>query len=158
MVNTIVFGPVPSRRLGRSLGINNIPPKTCSYSCVYCQLGTTSRLIPERMSFYEPEDIIKSVNFKIEQARIKSEPIDYLTFVSDGEPTLDYSLGKEIEALKSSGKKVAVITNASLIWREDVRKDLQKSDWISLKIDAISEHIWRKVDRPHKSLNLNSIN
>jgi wyosine [tRNA(Phe)-imidazoG37] synthetase (radical SAM superfamily) len=110
------------------------------------------------MSFYEPEDIIKSVNFKIEQARIKSEPIDYLTFVSDGEPTLDYSLGKEIEALKSSGKKVAVITNASLIWREDVRKDLQKSDWISLKIDAISEHIWRKVDRPHKSLNLNSIN
>ena len=129
MANSIVFGPVPSRRLGRSIGINNIPPKTCSYACVYCQLGKTSRMMAGREFFYDPEKIINAVKLKIKHAREKDESVDYLTFVSDGEPTLDCNLGKEIELLKSFGIKIAVITNASLIWREDVRQDLQKADW-----------------------------
>jgi len=157
LISSIVYGPVPSRRLGRSLGINNIPPKTCSYSCVYCQLGNTINTHSERTCFYEPEEIAKVVKNKIEQARVKGEPIDYLAFVPDGEPSLDVNLGTEIDLLKSFDKRIAVITNASLIWREDVRQDLQKADWISLKIDAVSRDIWRRVDRPQKSLNINKI-
>ncbi len=157
MIDSIAYGPVPSRRLGHSLGINNIPPKTCSYSCVYCQLGTTLKTQVGRRCFYKPEEIAESVKVKIEQAREKGEPVDYLTFVPDGEPALDVNLGQEIELIKSFNKKVAVITNASLIWQEDVRRDLQKADWVSLKIDAVNEEIWRRIDRPQKSLSINEI-
>ena len=113
----IAFGPVPSRRLGRSLGINNIPAKTCSYSCVYCQLGNTIRMHFERQGFYEPERIAKEVKEQVDKAKSKGEPIDYLTFVPDGEPTLDIALGEEIDLLKTLGFRIAVITNASLIQR-----------------------------------------
>ena len=153
----IAFGPVPSRRLGRSLGINNIPPKVCTYSCVYCQVGRTHTLQLERGPFYEPEDIIKSVGKQVKKAIKKGEPIDYLTFVSDGEPTLDVNLGYEIDLLKSLGIKIGVITNASLIFREDVRADLMKADWVSLKFDSISKTSWRKINRPHRELELGSI-
>ena len=147
-----VFGPVPSRRLDHSLGINNIPPKICSYSCVYCQLGKTTAMQIDRGYFYGPEDIARSVEAKLGQAGEKSEPVDYLTFVSDGEPSLDINLGKAIGLLRSFGIKIAVITNASLIWREDVRHDLCQADWVSLKVDAVSEDVWRRIDRPHKRL------
>mgnify|MGYP001825946832 FL=1 len=153
----IAFGPVPSRRLGRSLGINNIPPKVCTYSCVYCQVGRTHTLQLERGPFYEPEDIIKSVGKQVKKAIKKGEPIDYLTFVSDGEPTLDVNLGYEIDLLKSLGIKIGVITNASLIFREDVRADLMKADWVSLKFDSISKTSWRKINRPHRELKLGLI-
>ena len=93
----IAFGPVPSRRLGRSLGINNIPPKVCTYSCVYCQLGRTMKMQVDRRAFYEPEETLKVVRDKVEKARARGEPIDYLTFVADGEPSLDVHLGREIE-------------------------------------------------------------
>lgn len=157
MTSSLVYGPVPSRRLGHSLGINNIPPKICSYSCVYCQLGKTINMRVEREHFYEPEEIASSVKDKIRQVREKGEPIDYLAFVPDGEPALDANLGKEIELLKSFGIKIAVITNASLIWREDVRQDLQKADWVSLKVDAVSREIWHQIDRPQKLLSLDKI-
>jgi len=124
----IAFGPVPSRRLGRSLGVNNIPPKVCTYSCVYCQVGRTIRMQVERRVFYGPEEILQAARDKVERARESGEPIDYLTFVPDGEPTLDVNLGREIELLRSLGIKIAVITNASLIWREDVREALMKAD------------------------------
>lgn len=153
----IAFGPVPSRRLGHSLGINNIPPKVCSYSCVYCQLGRTFNMTAERKDFYKPEEIFKDVEKKVKDARKSKEPIDYLTFVPDGEPTLDINLGQEIELLKTLGIKIAVISNASLIWKKDVLDDLGKADWVSLKIDAISEDIWRRVNRPHKSLQFYNI-
>lgn len=156
-MESIIYGPVPSRRLGHSLGINNIPPKVCSYSCVYCQLGRTMKIQVERGAFYEPDEIARTVKGKIERVRKKGEPIDYLAFVPDGEPTLDANLGSEIELLKSSGIKIAVITNASLIWREDVRSDLQKADWVSLKVDAAEAETWRRIDRPQKSLRLNEI-
>ena len=156
-MKSIIYGPVPSRRLGHSLGINNIPPKICSYSCVYCQLGKTMNMRVEREQFYEPEEMANSVKDKLEQVREKGEPIDYLAFVPDGEPELDASLGKEIELLKSFGIKIAVITNACLIWREDVRQDLQKADWVSLKVDAVSREIWHRIDRPQKLLSLDKI-
>ena len=157
MVNPIIYGPVPSRRLGHSLGINNIPPKICSYSCVYCQLGNTVNIQAERETFYEPSEIVQRVKEKVKQVRKKGEPIDYLTFVPDGEPTLDVNLGKEIELLNSLDIKIAVITNASLIWRQDVRQDLQKADWVSLKVDMASQEIWRRINRPQKLLNLEAI-
>lgn len=148
----IVYGPVPSRRLGKSLGINNIPPKICTYSCVYCQLGRTLNMQVERKKFYEPEKVLRSAKHKVKEAREKKEHIDYLTFVPDGEPTLDINLGKEIELIKSIGIKIAVITNSSLIWKEEVRQELSEADWISLKIDAVTKNIWRNIDRPHGSL------
>ena len=153
----IAFGPVPSRRLGRSLGINNIPPKVCTYSCVYCQVGRTHTLQIERGPFYEPEDILKSVEKQVKKAIKKGEPIDYLTFVSDGEPTLDANLGYEIDLLKSLGIKIGIITNASLVFREDVRTDLMKADWASLKFDSILKTSWRKINRPHRELELRLI-
>ncbi len=151
-----VFGPVPSRRLGCSLGINNIPPKVCTYSCVYCQLGRTIEMHVERSVFYQPEEILKDVEEKIEKAREFGESIDYLTFVPDGEPTLDINLGSEIELLKPLGIETAVITNASLIWHEDVRRDLAKADWVSLKVDSTREEVWRRINRPHRTLQLPS--
>lgn len=110
-----------------------------------------------RQNFYKAQEIEQDVKQKIREAKEKGEPIDYLTFAPDGEPTLDANLGKEIELLKPSGIKIAVITNASLICREDVREDLGKADWVSLKVDAISEKAWHRVDRGHKSLELKAI-
>ena len=153
----IAYGPVPSRRLGRSMGINNIPPKICSYSCVYCQLGRTEKRQIDRTAFYEPQKLFKDVREKVQEVRQNGETIDYLTFVADGEPTLDIHLGREIELLKPLGIKIAVITNASLIWREDVRDALQRADWVSLKIDAKTEKIWRRMNRPHNTLDLKQI-
>jgi wyosine [tRNA(Phe)-imidazoG37] synthetase (radical SAM superfamily) len=153
----IIFGPVPSRRLGQSLGINNIPPKICTYSCVYCQLGRTLRMQTDRRPFYEPEEIVRQVKDKIEKAKGNKEPIDYITFVPDGEPTLDENLGREIELLKPLGFKIAVITNSSLIWREDVRAELLKADWVSVKIDCVNQEMWRRVNRPYRILRLNLI-
>ncbi len=153
----IVFGPTPSRRLGQSLGINNIPPKICSYSCVYCQVGRTLTLKSTREAFYKPEEILKEVEEKVKGAQSQGETRDFLTFVSDGEPTLDINLEKEIELLKSIGIKIAVITNASLVGQKEVQNALCKADWVSLKIDAISENTWFKINRPYKSIQLDNI-
>lgn len=153
----IVFGPVPSRRLGQSLGINNIPPKHCSYSCIYCQLGRTDNMRMERTKFYRPEDISKTAKDKMDQLKRAGERVDFITFVADGEPTLDKNLGREIELLRSLGTKTAVISNASLIWMDDVKEDLSKADWVSLKVDTVDESIWRAVDRPHGRLDICSI-
>jgi len=153
----IAFGPVPSRRLGQSLGINNIPPKICTYSCIYCQLGRTWNMQIKRDAFYKTEEISRDVKRKTEEAKEREESIDYLTFVPDGEPTLDINLGREIKQLRPLGIKIAVITNASLLWREDVRDELRKTDWVSLKIDAVSQGIWYRINRPHESLKLRKI-
>ncbi len=150
---SIVFGPVPSRRLGRSLGVNNIPDKICSYACVYCQIGNTLKMQVERQEFYDPRVIYEEVENKLEYAG----KVDYITFVPDGEPTLDVNLGKEARMLKDLGVKLAILTNSSLIHREDVREDLMNFDFISLKLDAVSEMVWRFVDRPHKSLKIEEI-
>lgn len=153
----IAYGPVPSRRLGSSLGVNNIPPKICSYSCVYCQVGRTDRMQVERRAFYPPESILRAVRDQVERARQAGAAIDYLTFVPDGEPTLDAALGRTIELLKGLGIKIGVISNASLIWQPPVREGLMGADWVSLKLDAVQEVAWRRVNRPHGSLRLDTI-
>jgi wyosine [tRNA(Phe)-imidazoG37] synthetase (radical SAM superfamily) len=154
---TIAFGPVPSRRLGRSLGINNIPPKFCSYSCVYCQVGKTINMTRARRSFYKTEDIFEQVKRKGNKINQKKEPIDYLTFVADGEPTLDTNLGNEISLLKQLGIPIAVITNSSLIWQNDTKEDLLEADFVSLKVDTVNEKLWKRINRPHKDFKLNTI-
>lgn len=151
------FGPVPSRRLGKSLGINNIPAKTCSYSCLYCQVGRTSDMQIERRPFYEAEAIVSDVRHRVEQARKDNTRIDFLTFVPDGEPTLDVNLGREIAMLRELEIPVGVISNSSLIWRDDVKSELAKADWVSLKLDAVREPAWRRIDRPHGELRLAAI-
>lgn len=151
----IVFGPVPSRRLGQSLGINNIPPKACSYSCVYCQIGRTNHMKVKRSEFYRPEEIYAQTKKKLSDTG--GEHVDYLSFVPDGEPTLDINLGRHINLLKPLGIHIAVITNASLLWMDDVKEDLLKADWISIKVDTVDHDAWKKVDRPHGSLELDRV-
>jgi len=153
----LAFGPVPSRRLGKSLGINNIPAKNCSYSCVYCQVGKTIKKTTERRHFYKPEDIYKEVERKVGEAASRDERIDYLTFVPDGEPTLDLGLGKAISILRQIEIPIAVLTNASIVWLESVQKDLMGADLVSLKVDAVSEDLWRRINRPDNDLKLNTI-
>ena len=153
----IVFGPVPSRRLGRSLGINNIPPpKRCSYSCIYCQLGGTEILTVERRRFYDTRVLRKALSEKLSE--VNEDDLDYITFVPDGEPTLDRSLSEHVKAIRElSDKPIAILTNSTLISIEDVRRDLMGFDLVSIKLDAVSEEIWRKINRPHPSLNLREI-
>jgi wyosine [tRNA(Phe)-imidazoG37] synthetase (radical SAM superfamily) len=153
----IAFGPVPSRRMGKSLGINNIPAKNCSYSCIYCQVDKTSSLTSTRKEYYKPEDVFGDIQELLIKVKKNGEKIDYITFVPDGESTLDINLGNEIDLLKLLDYKVAVITNSSLITHQDVQNDLMKADYVSLKIDTTDKEIWKKINRPHKNLNLEAI-
>ena len=153
----ITFGPVPSQRLGRSLGINNIPPKSCSYACIYCQVGPTpnKKIVPR--TFYGPEEIRRAVEAQVEAVLGVGENIDYLTFVPDGEPTLDKDLCRTIELIRPLDIKIAIISNGSLIWRREVQETLKQADWVSLKVDSVDENIWRRINRPHTELELKTI-
>jgi wyosine [tRNA(Phe)-imidazoG37] synthetase (radical SAM superfamily) len=153
----IAFGPVRSRRLGWSLGINNVLPKTCSYSCVYCQVGHTDRPRLEREAFFEPDDVVAAVRDRLADCRVTGQPVDYATFVPDGEPTLDRHLGETLRRVAALGVKVAVLSNASLLWRDDVRAELGPADWVSLKIDSVDERIWRRLNRPIGRLRLEAV-
>lgn len=154
---SLVFGPIPSRRLGRSLGINNIPPKICSYSCVYCQVGLTTHLSTEQKEFYSPLNIYTEVRDRLKDLKSNKERIDYLSFVPDGEPTLDVNLYETIQLLQDFGIKIAVFTNSSLIWKKEVQAALKLADYVSVKIDAINESTWKHINHPALSLNLNKI-
>jgi len=103
----------------------------------------------KRQEFHDPTELVESLRTKVRNLQDSGERIDYLSFVPDGEPTLDINLGKEIEELQGLGIKVAVITNASLLWQNEVMDDLLKADWVSVKVDAFDKSIWKKVDRPH---------
>jgi len=129
----------------------------CTYSCVYCQLGRTVCSQTGRRPFQSPEAVAAAVRDKLASARRAGERVDYLTFVPDGEPTLDANLGGTIRLLRPLGIPIAVISNGSLLDREDVRFDLAEADWVSFKIDAVSEETWRRVDRPHGRLQLRPI-
>lgn len=153
----IAYGPVPSRRLGRSLGVNNISPKFCSYACAYCQVGSTVELRIDRLEFYSLEKIVGEVAVRLDEVRQAGESIDYLSFVPNGEPTLDINLGSEIEALKKFGIPVAVITNSSLLDHPQARRELALADWVSVKVDTVDEDVWQKLNRPHKLLQLPEI-
>jgi len=153
----ISFGPITSRRLGKSLGINNIPaPKTCSYSCIYCQVGVTHNQSATRRSYYDPEFIFKDVQQYIELLNENDKP-DYLTFVANGEPTLDINIGRSIALLKTLNIPVAVITNASLLSEASVREDIKEADWVSVKIDAGNNVLWRAINKPVVSLDFEQV-
>lgn len=152
-----IFGPIPSRRLGASLGVNNIPYKICSYNCVYCQVGRTLHMQVKRTLYSNPSEVFDEVKKKVERIRETQQNVDYISIVPDGEPTLDSSLGELIERLKELGLPVAVITNSSLTWDKSVQEDLKKADWVSVKIDAISPNTWKQINRPHASISLDEI-
>jgi len=153
----IAFGPVPSRRLGRSLGVNNIPAKYCTYSCVYCQIGPTSSSRVTRRGFYPADHVVEAVRDKVAACRAVGRAVDHITFVPDGEPTLDQQLGTEIQAIKELRIPIAVITNGSLLWRTDVQADLAWADVVSVKVDAARSETWRRLNRPHARLSIESI-
>ena len=153
----IAFGPVPSRRLGQSLGINNVTAKSCSYTCVYCQVGQTTDKAIRPRTFFTPAQVYDAVASRLGKLRAGGRRVDYLSFVPDGEPTLDERLGETIDALRGLGILVAVITNGSLLWRDDVRSRLGKADLVSIKVDAVDDSIWRKINLPHRDLDLDSI-
>ncbi|OPL18042.1 MAG: hypothetical protein AVO35_07745 [Candidatus Aegiribacteria sp. MLS_C] len=154
---SVVFGPVPSRRLGRSMGINNIPSKHCSYSCVYCQVGRTTNMSVTRRVFYDPDSILRELTEKLDEVRAGGDAVDYVTVVPDGEPTLDINLGRLLDGINSTGVPSAVISNSSLITYPDVREELMRSSWVSLKADGVRTEVWKAVDRPHGALRLENI-
>ncbi len=153
----IAFGPIPSRRLGQSLGINNIPPKTCTYECVYCQVGPTTEKTLERRAFFPPEEVMEAVETKVAQSRAAGVRIDYLTIVPDGEPTLDSNLEELIRRLRRLEIPVAVITNGTLLGRPAVRAALAEADLVSVKVDAVWEDRWRRINRPADDLTLPAV-
>ena len=152
-----IFGPIPSRRLGWSLGINPFSEKICTYSCRYCQIGITHRYDTTRRPYADPAAIAEAVAEKAAVIRERGGTIDVVSFVPDGEPTLDVNLGKEIVAVQALGFPVAVITNGSLMGSADVRADLMQADIVSIKIDSVLEEVWHRINAPHPSLDYTSI-
>lgn len=146
-----VFGPVPSRRLGQSLGIDTIPLKTCNWNCVYCQLGRTKPLINERKEYFPPDDILTEVR----QALDAHQPgeIDWVTFVGSGEPMLHSRMGYLIRKVKDmTDLPVAVITNGSLLYQPEVRQELLPADAVLPSLDAGTPGLYRHINRPHADL------
>jgi wyosine [tRNA(Phe)-imidazoG37] synthetase (radical SAM superfamily) len=143
----LVFGPVPSRRLGRSLGIDPVPLKTCSWNCVYCQLGRTSHATCERAHYVDEAEVVEAVRRVLH--RVGERGIDWLTFVGSGEPTLHAELGWMLREVKRlTPLPVAVITNGSLLHREDVRGELLPADAVMPSLAAGNEELFRKIHRP----------
>lgn len=143
-----VFGPVPSRRLGRSLGIDLVPFKTCSYDCIYCQLGKTTDKTVERREYVPLNAVLSELRRKLEQCRP-----DYITLSGSGEPTLYAPIGKLIRGIKTRTKiPVAVLTNGSLLWDRDVQDALLSADVVVPSLDAGDDAAFQHVNRPHPSI------
>jgi wyosine [tRNA(Phe)-imidazoG37] synthetase (radical SAM superfamily) len=140
-----VFGPVPSRRLGNSLGVDLLASKVCPYDCVYCQLGRTEKQSSRRGSFVPWKDVVKEVG----KALKSGAEIDYITFSGSGEPTLSLDIGNAIAAVKKmTSVPVAVLTNGSLLWREEVREDICQADLVIPSFDAATQELFDKINRP----------
>ena len=154
MTGSIIYGPVPSWRLGRSLGIDLVSAKVkaCSFNCIYCQLGNTARPITEPREFVSLEELAEA----IQPAR--QIQADYATFSGMGEPTLASNLGKAIGMVKSAlDLPVAVLSNSSLLYRKDVRQQLVDADAVILKLDAADEEVFSTVNRPAPGLRFDQI-
>ena len=150
-----VFGPVPTRRLGQSLGIDPVPLKTCNWNCVYCQLGRSMPMENERADFFPAEDILTEV----EDALKSHQPgeIDWITFVGSGETTLYTSLGWLIQEVKKlTSLPVAVITNGSLLHKREIRQDLSTADAVLPSLDAGTPDLYRRINRPYPTLSFES--
>jgi wyosine [tRNA(Phe)-imidazoG37] synthetase (radical SAM superfamily) len=146
---TYTFGPVPSRRLGRSLGIDFVPFKTCSYDCIYCQLGRTTAKTMERKEYCPVDAVVNEVKEKLK----KVSPPDYITLSGSGEPTLHSRIGDIISGIKEiSDVPVAVLTNGSLFWIDEVRDAVSGADLIIPSLDAGSEETFLRVNRPESGI------
>ena len=155
-VDNYFYGPVPSRRLGFSLGVDLFPKKTCSFNCLYCQLGESDKKVIKRFSF------IKLSKFRRDLREIikKNPKIDYITISGSGEPTLHKDLDKIITVIKKVTQNkypVAVITNSSLLYRKKVREELRKADLIVPSLDAATAKTFSKINRPHKAVTLKKV-
>lgn len=140
-----VFGPVPSRRLGRSLGIDLVPFKTCTYDCTYCQLGRTTTKTVERQEWTVLEDVLREL-----RETLANTSADFITLSGSGEPTLHLHLDELIHRIhRLTDIPVAVLTNGSLLWRTDVRKELLEADLVVPSLDAGNDAMFRAVNRPH---------
>lgn len=149
-----IYGPVPSRRLGFSLGIDIIPFKTCTFDCIYCQLGPTTRKTVKRKKYFPPKEILSAIKKKL----ASGQRIDYITFSGSGEPSLNSEMGKLIREIKKiTSIPVAVLTNSSLLSRESVRKDFLAADLVAPSLDAATQEAFVKTNRPHPSLKLEEI-
>jgi len=149
-----IFGPVPSRRLGISLGVDIVPFKTCTLDCIYCECGRTTRLTTERSSFIDPQIIIEELKHSIS----KNQYLDYITFSGSGEPTLNKDLGSIIDKIKQlTATPVAVLTNGTLLYLEEVREDLSRSDLVLPSLDAVSPEVFAKINQPAGDLDINVI-
>ncbi len=143
-----VFGPVPSRRLGQSLGIDTIPLKTCNWNCVYCQLGRTMPLTNQRREYFPNAEILAEVQTALHSHQ--PGDIDWVTFVGSGEPTLHSGIGWLIREVKRlTVLPVAVITNGSLLYLPEVRRDLAAADVVMPSVDAGTPALYRQINRPH---------
>jgi wyosine [tRNA(Phe)-imidazoG37] synthetase (radical SAM superfamily) len=152
-----LFGPIISRRLGISLGINLIPKKTCNLNCIYCEVGATQKFVEERAVFYPTELVIKELeNFF---TSYRGQKIDAFTFSGAGEPTLALNLGEVIRFLKThhAHAHVAVITNSTLLDKEDVINDLLLADRIMPSLDAATQELFQKIDRGKSFLQVEKI-
>ena len=146
-----VYGPVPSRRLGLSLGVDIVPYKICTLNCIYCQLGNTSQMSIERKPYADKGEILKEV-----KEYLSHKPkIDFITFSGSGEPTLNSDIGSLIKAIKEvTSIPVVVLTNGTLLFREDVQEDLLEADRVVPSLDAASQPIFERINRPHNSLKI----
>jgi len=147
-----LFGPVPSRRLGMSLGIDLIPKKVCSLNCVYCEVGKTTKLTTDRLEYVKYDNVINEL-----QQFMSSKPkIDYFTFSGSGEPTLNSRIGDVLKFIKHEYPEVktAVLTNGTLFSDKKLRKELLGADVILPSLDAASQSVFEKIDRPNKELNI----
>lgn len=150
-----IYGPVSSWRLGRSLGVDilSTDKKSCTFDCVYCQLGAYSKKTVKRACYASVAEIIEEI-----KNLPKDVKIDYITFSGYGEPALAKNIGGAIRAIKKiSKKKIAVITNGSLLGRKDVRRDLAFADFVAAKLDAYSESSFRKINRPAKGIKFKDV-
>lgn len=151
-----VFGPVPSRRLGQSLGIDTIPLKTCNWNCVYCQLGRSIPLVNERREYFDRQEILLEVKQALSMH--KTGEIDWITFVGSGEPTLHVGIGWLIRKVKELTElPVAVITNGALFYMPEVREDLIVADAVLPTLDAGNAKLYRQINRPHPKISFNRL-
>ncbi|MBN2516983.1 MAG: radical SAM protein [Deltaproteobacteria bacterium] len=143
------FGPVPSRRLGKSLGIDFVPFKTCTYDCIYCQLGRTTNKTDDLKEYFLVEDIIDDIRTKLQEI---PRP-DYITLSGSGEPTLHSRVRDIIHGIKAiTDIPVAVLTNGSLFWIDEVRNAVLDADLIIPSLDAGDQETFSFVNRPHQAI------
>jgi wyosine [tRNA(Phe)-imidazoG37] synthetase (radical SAM superfamily) len=149
-----IYGPVPSRRLGISLGVDIVPYKNCSYDCIYCQLGKNTDHTIQRRSFVSVDSVTEQIKEVVDQ----NSDIDYITFSGSGEPTLNQDISRMIERVKSFTQiPVAVLTNGSLLWDRKVREDVAQADLVVPSVDAVSEEVFQKVNRPAWGLDVKRV-